>query len=95
MLGPEHPETLVTCYDLALCLKDQNKKEEAKVFAKRAAEGARKGGTARVGTGGPRLRPSRATAAGAARRGGLGASPPISGVPAKWARAERAGFGRR
>jgi hypothetical protein len=42
-----------------------------------------------VGTGETRLRPSRETAAGAAHRGGLGATNPISGVPVKWARVER------
>ena len=42
-----------------------------------------------MGTGETRLRPSRETVAGASRRGGLGASSPISGVPVKWVRAER------
>ena len=43
MLGPEHPDTLMTCYNLARCLRDEGgKKKEAKEFAKRAAEGAQK-----------------------------------------------------
>ena len=42
VLGPEHPQTLRTCYDLGLCLKAENKMDEAKEFARRAAEGASK-----------------------------------------------------
>ena len=42
VIGPEHPDTLESCYDLASGLKLQGKVEEAKGFAQRAAEGARK-----------------------------------------------------
>jgi hypothetical protein len=42
-----------------------------------------------MGTGETRLRPSSETAREANPGGGLGATDPISGVPAKWARAER------
>ena len=42
VLGPEHPGTLSTCFNLALCLKAENKMDEAKEFARRAAEGVSK-----------------------------------------------------
>jgi tetratricopeptide (TPR) repeat protein len=42
VLGPEHPNTLRDCYNLALCLAAENKLDEAKAFAKRAADGASK-----------------------------------------------------
>ena len=40
--GPDHPDTLITLYHLALCLKEQDKMQEAREFARRAVEGARK-----------------------------------------------------
>jgi hypothetical protein len=40
--GPEHPETLEACYDLAGDLAREGKISEAKEFARRAAETARK-----------------------------------------------------
>jgi hypothetical protein len=40
--GLEHPQTLLTCYNLATWLMFQGKLDEAKVFAQRAAEGAQK-----------------------------------------------------
>ena len=42
VLGPEHPDTVDSCYNLAAGLMHQGKNEEAKEFARRAAEGARK-----------------------------------------------------
>jgi tetratricopeptide (TPR) repeat protein len=42
VIGPDHPDTLKSCYDLASGLKRLGKFEEAKEFARRAAEGARK-----------------------------------------------------
>jgi hypothetical protein len=41
-LGAEHPDTLQSCYHLALALRAEKKMDEAKVFAKRAAKGAEK-----------------------------------------------------
>ena len=41
-IGPEHPDTFESCYDFAFGLERQNRFEEAKEFARRAAEGARK-----------------------------------------------------
>ena len=41
-IGPEHPDTLESCYDFAFGLEHQGKIQEAEEFAKRAAEGARK-----------------------------------------------------
>jgi len=40
--GATHPETLKTCFDLALCLRAENKTAEAKALAERAVEGAQK-----------------------------------------------------
>jgi Tetratricopeptide repeat len=40
VLGPEHPDTLQTCFNLTGCLRAESKMKEAKAFAKRAAEGA-------------------------------------------------------
>src|SRR5690242_397582 len=40
--GPQHPSTLDSCYYFASGLKRQNKLQETKEFARRAAEGARK-----------------------------------------------------
>jgi hypothetical protein len=42
VLGVGHPETLDTCFNLASCLRAEGKTQEAKVFAERSAEGARK-----------------------------------------------------
>ena len=42
VLGPDHPDTLDSCYSLAAGLKEQGKTQEAKEFARRATEGARK-----------------------------------------------------
>ena len=42
VLGPENPDTLASCYDLASGLRHGGKVQEAKEFAQRAAEGARK-----------------------------------------------------
>jgi len=41
-LEPQHPQTLDSYYYFASGLKSQNKLGEAKEFARRAAEGARK-----------------------------------------------------
>ena len=40
--GLQHPDTLMLIYNLANCLDEQGKIEEARPFAQRAAEGARK-----------------------------------------------------
>jgi len=40
--GPENPYTLDSYYNFASGLRRQNKLQEAEVFARRAAEGARK-----------------------------------------------------
>ena len=42
MLGPENPDTLDSCYYFASSLTHRGKIQEAKEFAQRAAEGARK-----------------------------------------------------
>ncbi|MBV8215171.1 MAG: hypothetical protein JOZ08_18340 [Verrucomicrobia bacterium] len=42
MLGPEHPDTLRTCFDLARCLRAKSELRGAAPFAQRAADGARK-----------------------------------------------------
>jgi len=42
VLGPENPDTLDSCYYFASGLTHRGKTEEAKEFARRAAEGARK-----------------------------------------------------
>ena len=42
VIGPEHPDTLESCYILANGLARQNKIPEATAFAQRAAEGAHK-----------------------------------------------------
>ena len=42
VLGLEHPDTLGTCFDLAVCLRVENKIQEANAFAQRAADGANK-----------------------------------------------------
>ena len=42
VLGPEHPDTLRTCFDLARCLRSESKVQEASMLAQRAADGARK-----------------------------------------------------
>jgi tetratricopeptide (TPR) repeat protein len=42
VLGPENPDTLESCYDFALALEHRDKLQEAKEFARRAAEDARK-----------------------------------------------------
>jgi hypothetical protein len=39
-LGGNDPQTLATCYNFALSLKNAGKTSEAKQFAQRAAEGA-------------------------------------------------------
>jgi hypothetical protein len=41
VLGPEHPDTLSTCYDLARCLHAEGANTAATDFARRAANGAR------------------------------------------------------
>jgi hypothetical protein len=38
--GAAHPETLQTCFDLALCLRAENQTTQAKALAERAVEGA-------------------------------------------------------
>ena len=38
MLGAEHPDTLMTCHNLALVLAKENRPDNAKVFAQRAAD---------------------------------------------------------
>lgn len=42
VLGPQHPDTLSTCFYLARCLHAEGSKGEAKELAKRAVDGARK-----------------------------------------------------
>jgi Tetratricopeptide repeat len=42
VLGVEHPDTLETCFNLATCLRAEGKASEAKTFAQRAADGARR-----------------------------------------------------
>jgi hypothetical protein len=42
VLGPENPDTLDSCYHFASDLTHRGKIQEAKEFARRAAEGARK-----------------------------------------------------
>jgi hypothetical protein len=42
VLNPEHPNILASCYFFAMCLKAENKMDEANEFARRAAEGASK-----------------------------------------------------
>ena len=42
VLGLEHPDTLGTCFDLAVCLRAENEIQEASAFAQRAADRARK-----------------------------------------------------
>jgi hypothetical protein len=42
VLGPEHFETLSTCFGLAGCLNAEGAKKEARELAQRAADGARK-----------------------------------------------------
>jgi tetratricopeptide (TPR) repeat protein len=42
IIGPEHPDTLESCYNFASGLTHRGKIKEAKEFARRAAEGARK-----------------------------------------------------
>jgi len=42
VIGPGHPDTLDSCYDFASGLRHRGKIQEAKEFARRAAEGARK-----------------------------------------------------
>jgi tetratricopeptide (TPR) repeat protein len=42
VIGADHPDTLESCYDFASGLRHGGKIEEAKEFARRAAEGARK-----------------------------------------------------
>src|SRR5438132_7995699 len=42
VVGPEHPNTLESCYDFGVALQRQGRIKEAKEFATRAAEGARK-----------------------------------------------------
>ena len=37
----EHPDTLTSLYNLALCLEKQNKLEDAREFARHAMEGGR------------------------------------------------------
>jgi hypothetical protein len=38
--GPENPDTLSTCFDLAVCLRSESEIPEDGTFARRAAEGA-------------------------------------------------------
>jgi hypothetical protein len=40
-LGLEHPDTLETCFNLAQCLRAENKTQEATDLAQRAAQGTR------------------------------------------------------
>ena len=42
VLGPDNPNTLNTCFGLALCLRAEGQIQEASALAQRAAEGARK-----------------------------------------------------
>lgn len=42
VLGPDHPDVFKSFYNLALCLKAQDKIKEATEFARRSAEVARK-----------------------------------------------------
>jgi tetratricopeptide (TPR) repeat protein len=42
VIGPDHPDTLESYYDFASSLRNRAKIQEAKEFARRAAEGARK-----------------------------------------------------
>jgi hypothetical protein len=42
VLGVDHPDTFETCFDLANCLRSEGKLQEAKAFAQRAVDGARK-----------------------------------------------------
>ncbi len=42
LMGPTHPDTLESCYDFARGLFKRNKIDEAKLFAQRAVDGARK-----------------------------------------------------
>jgi Tetratricopeptide repeat len=42
ILTPEHPETLRTCFNLAVCLRSEGEIQEASAFAQRAVDGARK-----------------------------------------------------
>jgi hypothetical protein len=42
VLGPEHPETLKTCFNLAVCLRAEGAKQDATDFARRATVAARK-----------------------------------------------------
>jgi hypothetical protein len=42
VLGLAHPHTLRTCYNLAVCLRSESEIQQASVFARRAADGARK-----------------------------------------------------
>jgi Tetratricopeptide repeat len=42
VLGPEHPDTLRSCFELAIRLRAQSETQEATAFAQRAAEGPRK-----------------------------------------------------
>jgi hypothetical protein len=41
-LGPEHPDTLSTCFCLARCLQSEGQIPEATTFVERAVDGARK-----------------------------------------------------
>jgi hypothetical protein len=42
VLGLEHPDTLRSCFSLAVCLRSESQFQEATAFAQRAADGARK-----------------------------------------------------
>ena len=42
VLPPDHPDTLRTCFNLAVCLRSEGEIQEASAFAQRAADGARK-----------------------------------------------------
>ena len=42
VLGPERAYTLMSLYNLAVCLEKQNKLDDAREYASRALEGGRK-----------------------------------------------------
>ena len=41
VLGSEHPDTLKTCSNLAVCLRSEGQTHEANALGQRAADGAR------------------------------------------------------
>ena len=42
VLPPDRPDTLRTCFNLAVCLRSEGEIPEASAFAQRAADGERK-----------------------------------------------------